>query len=75
MKSQGQVNADRVCVLRTSAVGSGELQSRKQGHTKVNNPMNCRTSFFPGLVLLLTAFDTLLLPFQVPYILSYAPFS
>lgn len=70
MKSKGQVNADRVCVLRASAVGSGELQSRKQGRTKVNKPMNCRTSFFPRLVLLPTVFDTLLLPSQAPYILS-----
>lgn len=59
---------------RASAVGSGELQSRKQGHTKVNNTMNCRI-FLLRLVLLPTVVDTLLLPSQTPYILSYAPFS
>lgn len=74
MKSKGQFNTDRVCVLKGVSCGFWRTSERKARTHQGKQHHELRTSFFLRLVLLPTAFDTLLLPSQAPYILSAAPF-
>lgn len=74
MKSKDQFNAGRVSALKGISCGFWRTSEQKAGTHQ--GKQHHELQDLPSKISLLpTVVDTLLLPSQTPYILSYAPFS